>query len=107
MRGGCFFPPGNLAAKNAPQFSERLPQGLPAALRGLYFDTALSANPAVLRALLEITSIDHVLFGSDFPFQPAARVAASFGELRQCGFTAIELERIERTNAVGLMPGFD
>jgi len=42
-----------------------------------YFDTALSAGPAALPSLLAFAGVKHVLYGSDFPYAPAA-VGASF-----------------------------
>src|SRR6202012_5257433 len=36
--------------------------------RRMYWDTALSASDPVLRMLREITGIDQVLFGTDFPY---------------------------------------
>ncbi|MEU4155441.1 amidohydrolase family protein [Actinoplanes sp. NPDC026670] len=40
--------------------------------RGFYFDTALSSSPAALPTLLAFAREGHVLFGSDWPFAPAA-----------------------------------
>jgi aminocarboxymuconate-semialdehyde decarboxylase len=50
-------------------------------LRRLYFDT-VTHDPAVLRALVEFAGADHVLAGSDHPFDmgdpdPAATVRAA------------------------------
>jgi predicted TIM-barrel fold metal-dependent hydrolase len=36
--------------------------------RRLYWDTALSWGDPVLRMLREVVGIDHVLFGSDYPY---------------------------------------
>lgn len=47
------------------------------AFKSFYFDTALSAGPAVLPSLLAFAKPGHVLCGSDFPYAPAA-VGASF-----------------------------
>ena len=40
-------------------------------LSRLYFDLAGSPTVEVLRSLLTITSPDHILYGSDYPYQPA------------------------------------
>lgn len=45
-----------------------------AVLRQFYWDTALSASPASLAALLAVADPTHVTFGSDWPFAPAAAV---------------------------------
>lgn len=39
-------------------------------LRRLYYDLALSADPANLRLAAEVVGIDRLLYGSDFPFAP-------------------------------------
>ena len=39
-----------------------------------YFDTAISANPATLKALFEIAKPGHVLFGTDFPNAPTPAI---------------------------------
>jgi aminocarboxymuconate-semialdehyde decarboxylase len=36
--------------------------------RRIYWDTALSASDPVLRMLRDVADIDHVLFGTDFPY---------------------------------------
>ncbi len=36
--------------------------------RRIYWDTALAASDPVLRMLRDVASIDHVLFGTDFPY---------------------------------------
>lgn len=41
-------------------------------LRSFYYDTALTPSPWSLPALLRFARRDHVLFGSDFPYAPAA-----------------------------------
>ncbi len=46
----------------------RAPAGALEYLRRLYYDTGLSNNSAALAATREITSVDHVLFGSDWPY---------------------------------------
>jgi len=39
--------------------------------RGPRYDTALSAPPAAVRSVLEVTDVSRILFGTDWPF-PAA-----------------------------------
>ncbi len=41
-------------------------------LRGRYYDTALSSSPAALPTLFAFARPGHILFGSDWPFAPAA-----------------------------------
>lgn len=40
-------------------------------LRRLYFDTAGTALPVMLPALLEVADPTHILYGSDYPYTPA------------------------------------
>lgn len=30
-----------------------------------------AASPATIRSMLTVTSLDHILYGSDYPYQPA------------------------------------
>ena len=50
--------PGDAALEPAAIFDQ---------LRRLYYDTALAASPSSLLPLLEVTSPDHILFGTDRP----------------------------------------
>jgi 6-methylsalicylate decarboxylase len=47
------------------------------ALRNLYYDTALSANPHTLAALSSFAPASHILFGTDYPFMPEESAAAT------------------------------
>lgn len=40
-------------------------------LSRLYYDLAGAASPATIRSMLTVTSPDHILYGSDYPYQPA------------------------------------
>lgn len=40
-------------------------------LSRLYYDLAGAASPATIRSMLTVTSLDHILYGSDYPYQPA------------------------------------
>jgi predicted TIM-barrel fold metal-dependent hydrolase len=77
--------------------------GTPA--KGLYYDTALSPAPSTWRSVLEITDIDHIVFGSDWPFaellflthgDPQPQLSLSFPEAQRHAF--------ERANALRLLP---
>ncbi len=58
---------------------ELWPDGLPAPsildiknqISRFYYDTALSASPAAMASVLAVTSRDHIVFGSDWPFSAA------------------------------------
>lgn len=88
-----------------PEYREAVPAGVLQQLRNLYFDTALSANEFALGALLRLTSADHVLFGSDYPHAPEATMNLSVRSLPELVSNPTDLGKIERENALRLMPG--
>lgn len=50
-------------------------------LAGLYYDTAIAATPHSLLPLLQTTTGDHVLFGSDYPPAGVATIEANLAAL--------------------------
>jgi predicted TIM-barrel fold metal-dependent hydrolase len=77
-----------------------LPHGLRHELARFHYDTAQSANPSALSCLLKIASVSQVLYGTDFPFRTSIEHVEG---LRTCGFSAAELNAIERDNALQLL----
>jgi 6-methylsalicylate decarboxylase len=67
-------------------------------LRHLYFDTALSWSDLVLTMLGSVIGLDHVLFGSDFPY--LRRDLAVSG--RRHIETSVVLTDSERVSILGL-----
>src|SRR4029078_9994124 len=68
--------------------------------RSFYFDLALSGSPASLPSLMAFFRPDHALFGSDWPFAPAAAVSyftAQFDKWR--GLSDQQRAAIDRGNA--------
>ena len=45
-----------------------VPEGPPAYYARAYYDTALSIAPSSLASLREVAPLDHIAFGSDWPF---------------------------------------
>ncbi|MGW5126776.1 amidohydrolase family protein [Streptomyces sp. NPDC004069] len=74
-------------------------------LKRFYFDTALSASPSALPALLAFAEPGHVLYGSDWPFAPqeAGTYYNHFLETYP-DFTPGQVEAINRKNAEVLFP---
>lgn len=64
-------------------------------LRSLYYDTAVSAGPAGLKAVLDLVGPGQLVFGSDIPFLPfdfaelTTRSLDDFADLDQAGHDAI------------------
>ena len=74
-------------------------------LASLYYDLAGSASDGSIERLHRITSLQNILFGSDFPFTPSAGVDANVEGFRNLsGLTAAEHEGIARDNANRLFP---
>ncbi|MEV0000255.1 amidohydrolase family protein [Streptomyces sp. NPDC050848] len=85
--------------------TERAPKDVVGALRGLYYDIAMSANRFALPALTELAAPDRILFGSDFPFMPAAHTTENVEGFRTyAGWNAEQRTAIGRTNALKLFP---
>jgi predicted TIM-barrel fold metal-dependent hydrolase len=77
-----------------------------AEVQRLYFDLALCATPATLAALLQITDLSHVLFGTDYPFAPPPAIdgnTAAFGKMMDT-LTPEQRRMVEYGNAVTLFP---
>jgi predicted TIM-barrel fold metal-dependent hydrolase len=74
-------------------------------LQQLYFDTALSANPAAFAALGVLTPSSHLLFGSDYPFAPeSAAIIAMQGVQNYQPFDDQARQSIAHDNAIALFP---
>ena len=86
------------ATKNA---KELLPNGVLHEIKKFYYDTAQANHAGALAALLKLVSVSQVMFGTDFPYRPGAEAVVG---LNAYGFSATELEAIERGNALRLLP---
>jgi predicted TIM-barrel fold metal-dependent hydrolase len=74
-------------------------------LRGLYYETALSASPHALLPVLQVTGTEHILFGTDFPAAPGFAIADNLAAWEKSG-SLDETQRaaVERSNALRLFP---
>lgn len=77
-------------------------------LRTFYFDTALSASPSALPALLAFARPERILYGSDWPFAPSAGVSyfnAGLDEhFSHTPFGSAVAAAIDHDNAAALFP---
>ncbi|MGW6769688.1 amidohydrolase family protein [Streptomyces sp. NPDC055037] len=90
-----------------PEDAEIDPAHVATVLRGLYYDTALAGSRNSLLPTLEVTSPDHILFGTDWPAAPETTVVHNIANLTSFdGFTEDQLHGVERDNALALFPRF-
>jgi predicted TIM-barrel fold metal-dependent hydrolase len=58
-----------------PKARDKVPEGVAAYLRRLWYDVAQSPSPLAMHALLELADPDRILFGTDYPSaRPAEKV---------------------------------
>jgi len=89
-------------ARNRPELAARVPGGVMAELKKLYYDVVGVGGRGAFAALKDIADPSHLLFGTDFPFwSPHETITALDG----LSLPAAELAAIERGNALALLPG--
>jgi predicted TIM-barrel fold metal-dependent hydrolase len=82
----------------------KLPKGPQYELERQYYDVAsIGLNPPAMAALRKLMPTSQLLFGSDEPFLSSAQTG---GSLQKLGFSADELQAIQRNNALRLFPRF-
>lgn len=82
---------------------ENIAEGL-ARLRRFHFDLALSSSPYALPSLLAFADPARILFGSDWPFAPAARSQHFARLLDEYPLPPAQRLAIDRGNALALFP---
>lgn len=73
-------------------------------LRRLHYDSALSANAISFPALLKFVGATKIVFGSDYPFAPEAKLTESVQYMTQLAQENPDTPMITRGNAIALMP---
>lgn len=73
-------------------------------LRGFWYDTALSANPATLPALLAFADPERILFGSDWPYARGDNAQYFTAELDAFPLDDATRAAIDHGNAAQLLP---
>ncbi|MFE2520702.1 amidohydrolase family protein [Streptomyces mirabilis] len=90
-----------------PEDADSDPAHVAEVLRGLYYETALAGSRNSLLPTLEVTTADHILFGTDWPAAPEATVVRNIDNLTGFdGFTEDQRRGVERDNALRLFPRF-
>ena len=77
------------------------PQGIEYEMRQLYYEVAASANAPAMAALMKLAPLDHILFGTDYPF---VQTEATLDPMLKLGLSAAELRAISRESAAKLLP---
>jgi predicted TIM-barrel fold metal-dependent hydrolase len=83
------------------EIADRLPNGALFELKKLYYDVANSTNPSTMAALMKLVPPSQMLFGTDFPYVPAAVTAKGLDEF---GLSPADLQAINQENATRLFP---
>lgn len=90
-----------------PPFRAKIPKGVNAYLKQIYFDLAHSTSPIALKPLFEIVDIDHVMMGTDYQFSPDPEEIVREtldGISSYDGFDDEARAKIWYKNALGLFP---
>jgi predicted TIM-barrel fold metal-dependent hydrolase len=72
--------------------------------RLFYFDTAISANPITLQALLTLAKPGHVMFGTDFPNAPTPSIEYFTKNLGEFGMDEKTRKEVYYEGALELFP---
>jgi predicted TIM-barrel fold metal-dependent hydrolase len=89
-------------AKNRKDLSARVPNGVMAELEKLYYDIAGITHPIPFNAIRDLVGPSQLLFGTDYPFWSPNVAVKVLDDLAIAG---ADRARIERGNALALMPG--
>ena len=82
--------------------ADKLPKdGLIPSLATLHYDCAISSNPYSMGPLTKLVTAARIVFGSDYPFRFAKDHVDG---LKECGFSAAEIDAIHRGNLEKLLP---
>ena len=74
-------------------------------LKRHYYDTAFAYTGPTLRCTIELAGIDHLVFGTDWPYTRDARLDGMIASIETYGFSNEEKEKIYFKNALSLFPG--
>lgn len=89
-------------ADREPERADQAPAGALAYLQRLYYDTGLTNNVPALAATLEVTSVDHIVFGTDWPYAALPEAGDPAPDLDALG--AERRSAVEFANAASLVP---
>jgi predicted TIM-barrel fold metal-dependent hydrolase len=78
-----------------------VPDGVLPVLQKFYYDVAQIAHPMALASLTRMVPISQILWGTDFPFRFGREYVKGLAEF---GFGDSDLRKIDRDNALALLP---
>jgi 6-methylsalicylate decarboxylase len=81
--------------------AQYVPDGVMAELQRFHYDVAQIAHPMALAALTRLVPISQMLWGTDFPFRFGTEYVKGLADF---GFSAEDLRKIDRENALRLLP---
>ena len=74
-----------------------------AELQKFYIDIAHASFPYPMAAMMKFAHPDHILFGTDYPFEP---MESTVNEIPNLEFRKSQWKAIDRSNAEKLLPRF-
>ena len=83
------------------KLAETVPNGAMAELQQFYYDVAQIAHPVPLAALAKFVPASQILWGTDYPFRFGNEYVKA---LAAFGFSDSDLGKIDRENALALLP---
>ena len=86
-----------------PSVAAKLPKGLMHELQRMYYDTAQAANASALGCLKSVVPVSQIVFGTDYPYRTSIEHVEG---IARSGFTAAEMQAIDRDNALRLLPKY-
>jgi 6-methylsalicylate decarboxylase len=86
-----------------PKAKEFAPNGVMSELAKLHYDTANATSVPAMAALLKLTSVSNVTYGTDYPYFPTDQNK----NLQKLGLSAADVSAIEHGNAARLIPGLE
>lgn len=83
-----------------PNLKEFAPDGIFGELARQYYDTANATSGPTMAALLKLVPVSHVTYGTDYPYFPLDQNK----DLAKLGLSTADIQAIESSNAVKLIP---
>jgi 6-methylsalicylate decarboxylase len=89
-------------ADRAQLYKDSAPQGFRAAAAKFYYDIAQTSNAVTTGALRQVIPVDHIVFGTDYPFRTPSEHVAQLESSKV--FSPTELAQLYRGNVMRDLP---